>query len=417
MLEEMLIGSPMPSPLVRIAMRNIWRNRRRSLITFSTLFLALGILVSIRGFLTGLQATLREEVVFGQTGALQVHRVGFLKSVTASLEFDLPADEAFLQRITAVPGVLVAAPRIAFPGMVNAADTTAFAALIGIDPRRELAVCPRRAELISEGTALAPVGSSSVILSHGLAKMIGAKLGVKTTLLTNDRDGVLNAIELDYVGTYGTERMPIPEGRLGLLPLAVAQELLRMGPRATEIAIAIEKLDDAERLKPLVQAVVGPGYEVTSWRDAAAFVEDTIAIQNIVLNVLAGIFVGVALLGITNTMFMSVSERTREIGTMMAIGARRWQILRLFLLEASLIGLAGGLWGSALGSALVWGAAGHGILFRAGAFDRPLRVYPTVGPGYVVSVVALAAVGAALAALLPALRASRLRPIQALDSL
>lgn len=412
----MHFGQPMLPPLLRIAIRNVWRNRRRSLITFSALFLGLGILVSVRSFLIGLQATLREEVVLSQTGALQVHRVGFLSSVSVSLELDLPADDAFLAKITAVSGVKAASPRISFPGMANANDTTAFAVFTGIDPRHEFEVCPRRAELISAGTTLARTDPASTILSHDLARSIGVTIGERTTLLTNDRDGVLNAIDLNYVGMYGQAHMQLPEKKFGLVPLAMAQEVLRIGPRATEIVISIDRLDDAEKIKPLVQTALGPAYEVTSWRDVAAFVEDAVALQTIVLNVMAGIFLLVALLGIANTMFMSVSERIREIGTMMAIGVRRWQILTLFLLEAMLIGLSGGLMGAAVGSCWVLYFGSKGMLLRAGIFDKPLHVYPTIAPGYVLSVVALAALGAVLAALLPSLQASRLRPLEALDS-
>lgn len=417
MLGGMRVGQPMIPPLLRIAIRNILRNRRRSLITFSALCLGLAILVSIRSFLSGLQATLRDEVVLSQTGALQVHRVGYLNSVSASLELDLPADDAFLAKITAVPGVKVASPRISFPGMANANDTTAFVVFTGIDPRREFEVCPRRAEFVSAGTTLEKAGDASAILSQDLARLIGVSLGERTTLLTNDRDGVLNAVDLSYVASYGQAHMPLPEKKFGFLPLAVAQDLLRMGPRATEVVISIDNLDHAEKLKPRVQTAVGPAYEVTSWRDVAAFVEDTIAIQNIVLNVLAGIFLAVALLGIANTMFMSVSERVREIGTMMALGVRRRQILTLFLLEATMIGLCGSLLGAAMGSCWVLYFGSRGMLLRAGMFDKPLRVYPILGPDYVVSVVAIAALGAVLAALLPSLRASRLRPVEALDSL
>lgn len=89
-LKRMPFGQPLLPTLLRIACRSVLRHRRRSLITFSAVFLALSVMVSIRGLLNGLQASLREEVVLGQTGALQVHRAGFLKSVSASLELDLP---------------------------------------------------------------------------------------------------------------------------------------------------------------------------------------------------------------------------------------------------------------------------------------------------------------------------------------
>ena len=128
-------------PLLRIAFRNVLRNRRRSLITFSAVFLALGIMV-----------------VLGQTGALQVHRTGFLKSVSASLDMSIPSDDAFLAKITAIPGVKEATAWIMFGGMPNANDVSTAALFTAMDPKRELTVCPRRNEMIYRGKALKDSG-------------------------------------------------------------------------------------------------------------------------------------------------------------------------------------------------------------------------------------------------------------------
>jgi putative ABC transport system permease protein len=189
-----------------------------------------------------------------------------------------------------------------------------------------------------------------------------------------------------------------------------------MDGRATEIAIAIANMDDAERFKPLLQAAVGPEYEVATWHDVASFIDDAIAGQNFTLNLIAGIFLFVALLGIANTMLMSVLERTREIGTMMSVGVRRRQILMLFLLEASLLGLAGGLLGAGVGSSLVYYWGHKGIILRFPGMLAPLSIYPTVSLNYNLFILALAAGGAALAALWPAIRASGLRPVEALSA-
>src|SRR5262249_25424000 len=108
--------------LLRIALRNVLRNRRRSLITFFAVFLALGVMVAIRGLRNGLQASFRETIVLGQTGALQVRHKGALKSVAPSLTDDVPADDGFLAKVRAVPGVKAASGRIMFGGMVNAND-------------------------------------------------------------------------------------------------------------------------------------------------------------------------------------------------------------------------------------------------------------------------------------------------------
>jgi len=111
---------------------------------------------------------------------------------------------------------------------------------------------------------------------------------------------------------------------------------------------------------------------------------------------------------------MSVLERTREIGTMMALGVRRRSILGLFLLEATVLGCLGGLAGASLGSALVFRIGKSGLHFHMG--NSTLHLHPFVDVGFFVLALALAAAGAVLAAIWPALRASRLRPVTALAS-
>jgi len=403
-------------PLLRIAFRNVLRNRRRSLITFSAVFLALGIMVSIRGFLNGLQATIRESVVLGQTGALQVHRTGFLKSVGSTLELTVPTDEAFMGKIMAVQGVKAASARIMFGGMPNANDVSTAALFTAIDPVREPQVCPRRSEMISKGKSLRDAGPASAVLSPELASSLGVKLGDKATLLTGDRDGVMNALDFEFVGHYGQAGLPLPDKKIGFVPLAFAQELLRMEGRATEIAVALEHFDDAERVKPILQAALGPEYEVSTWHDVASFIDDAIAVQNFILNLIAGLFLFVALLGIANTMLMSVLERTREIGTMMSVGVRRRQILMLFLLEAAVLGLAGGIIGSIAGGGFVLYYGHKGMVLPVPGALAPLHVFPLISAQYILFILALAAGGAALAALWPSVRASRMRPVEALSS-
>jgi putative ABC transport system permease protein len=401
-------------PLFRIAFRNVLRNRRRSLITFSAVFLALGIMVSIRGFLNGLQATLRESVILGQTGALQVHRAGFLKSVSATLELSVPSDAAFMAKITAVEGVKAATARIMFGGMTNANDTSTAALFNAMDPVNELIVCPRRNEMIAKGKSLQQSSAASAVLSAELAGSLGVKLGQRATLLINDKDGVMNALDFDFVGEYGQPGLPLADKKLGFVPLRFAQELLRMEGRATEIAVSVANFEDAERIKPKLQAALGPEYEVATWHDVASYIDDAIATQNFILNIIAGVFLFVALLGIANTMLMSVLERTREIGTMMSVGVRRRQILSLFLLEASLLGLAGGVLGAAAGGSFVLYYGHKGMVLPIPGMLVPLHVFPVISISYILYILVLAAGGAALAALWPSVRASRMRPVEAL---
>ncbi|HEY5956147.1 MAG TPA: FtsX-like permease family protein [Polyangiaceae bacterium] len=404
--------------LLRIALRNVLRHRRRSLITFSAMFLALAIMVGVRGFMNGMQSGIRDSIVKGQSGELQIHRRGYLRSTgKSSLEMDVPTDSAFLQRITSVEGVRAVTPRIQFGAMVSVRDTTSVAMLTAIDPEREPMVCPRRADLVSSGKLIAPGPTDSANLAPELAAALGLHLGDTATLLANDRDGVMNALEVHHVGTLGQAGMPLPDKKIGLMTLTQAQELLRMPGRATEFAISIDDIRQLDAIKGRLQAAVGNDYEVATWSELMPWVEDAMAAQDFMLNFLAGIFLFVALLGIVNTMLMSVYERTREIGTMMSVGVRRRQILGLFLLEAGLLGLSGGLVGAAVGGGYVYYLSHTGVVFRMGGASLPMYIHPFITPSYALFVLLLATGGALVAALWPSLRASGLRPVEALSAL
>jgi putative ABC transport system permease protein len=405
--------------LIRIALRNVLRNRRRSLITFAAILISIVAAVSLRGLVNGMVAAMQSAVVLGQTGALQVHRAGYLKATGgSSLDLDLPADATFLGRIRAVPGVRAVSARIAFGGMVNANDTTSPALFSALDPVGEVRVCPQRDQIATEGHGFTETEPEAAVLTPELVRTLGMRLGQKAALLTNDKEGSLTAVDLPVVGVYGQPGLPLPEKKIGFVPLAMAQELLHMQGRATELAVAVDvAVDDSkalDRVKAGIAAALGPDYEVSTWGELVPFVKDGVASWRFMSSLFTGIFLVVALLGIVNTMLMSVLERTREIGTMMALGVRRRSILGLFLLEATVLGCLGGLAGASLGSALVFRIGKSGLHFHMG--NSTLHLHPFVDVGFFVLALALAAAGAVLAAIWPALRASRLRPVTALAS-
>ncbi|MGD0838786.1 MAG: FtsX-like permease family protein [Polyangia bacterium] len=401
--------------LIRIALRNVLRNRRRSIITFAAISLSIIATVSLRGLVNGMVAAMQSAVILGQTGALQVHRVGYLKSAGgSSLNLDLPSNEVFLGKIRQVPGVRAVSVRLLFGGMVNANDTTSPALFSALDPVGELRVCPERDHIATEGRAFSLGEREAAVLTPELTGTLGIQLGQKAALLTSDKEGSLSAVDLTVVGVYGQPGLPLPEKKIGFVPLTLAQELLHMPDRGTEIIVRINDLKDIDRVKTAIAAAVGPDYEVSTWSELMPFLEQGIASWRFMSSLFTAIFMVVALLGIVNTMLMSVLERTREIGTMMALGARRRSILALFLLEAAILGCLGGLIGSALGEALVFRIGRSGLRFHMST--STLHVHPFVDPAFFAVALGLAAAGAIIAAIWPALRASRLRPVTALAS-
>jgi putative ABC transport system permease protein len=398
--------------LFRIAARNVLRNRRRTLITLAALLVGVGVMVSIRGLLSGFQRGLVLGVVQGQTGAIQVHKKGYLANVLSNpINLDFPADEV-LAKVRAEPGVSAASARIQFAGLLSSGEETLFFGVVGVDPRGEFEVCSLRRQTLGAGSAL---GEEGLVVTTQLGRVLKLATGGEAALLASDRDGALNG---ENVRLTGTMNLNVPgEQKVGLVSLATAQRLLRMEGRATEVVVGVPE-DQVDDLRPLVErlrARLGPEYEVNSWEDVAVFIRQTQARQNFILQVIAGVFMVLMLLGVANTMLMSVLERTREVGTMMAVGVRRSQIMVLFLFEALGLGALGGVVGAAAGRGLVAVMGARGLEVTAPGQNVPFLIRPYVLPGYLLFVVGVAALGSVLFALYPAWRASRLRPVEALS--
>jgi putative ABC transport system permease protein len=408
--------------LIRIAVRNVARNRRRTLMTLAALFVGVGVMVSMRGLLNGLQRALITNVALGQTGALQVHKAGYMANVLSTpLRLDFPVAEV-LPRIVAEPGVTAAAPRINFAGMVSAGDQTLFMAAAAVDPTLEPRVTPLRAKALEPGSRFFATGDADgVVLTADLARSVGIKLGGEVSVLSSDRDGALAGEPAHLAGLLD---LGLPgEKKVALLPLPLAQRLLKMdgparagGPsgRATEIAVAVDPVEGADAVAAGLRAHLGPTYEVHTWADVATFVRQAMDRQDFVITLIAYAFMLLMLLGVANTMLMSVVERTREIGTMMAVGVRRAKILALFVLEALAIGAVGGTCGGLAGLAVVALLARRGLAFSFPGSRVPFTLTPFLTAGSLAQVVLMATAGAGLFALYPAFRASRLRPVQAL---
>jgi len=297
--------------------------------------------------------------------------------------------------------------------MVSKGDETLFVAIFALDPVAERAVTPLREQTFTPGSRFFErANGDGLVLTAALARSAGLKQGEEASLLAPDRDGVLSGEPAHIAGLMD---LTLPgERRIAIAPLALAQKLLKMEGRATEIALAVSPVERADEVAAALRQRLGPAYEVHTWADVAFFVRQAMQRQNKVIQLIAYAFMLLMLLGVANTMLMSVIERTREIGTMMAVGVRRAKILTLFVMEALTIGALGGVLGAAAGAAVVALLGRHGIHFRFPGSAVPFVLTPFMKPLYLAEVVLMATAGAGLFALYPAFRASRLRPVEAL---
>ena len=394
-----------------IAVRNVLRNKRRSLFSAMAMIIGVAFVVFLNGFFNGFIGVVIRESVEGRTGALQIHHRGFLTAQSDPLKLDMPSDPAFVARIRAVPGVTAIAPRINFEGLLNNGSVANVIVGLGVDPREEYVVCPWRKGVEVDGS-LSPDATDQMLVGAELAESMELAPGASVTLLSATQRGASNALDASVKGRIDSP-VPFASKRSLVVPLAFAQSLLKMPGRVTEYAVAIDRLDDAELVKQRLQTALGAEFEVHTWdeRDtnAATFVGRLRAIVTLVTSVL---FV-LMLTFIVNAMLAAVYERVREIGTMLAVGVRRSQVLRMFLVEAMTLGLAASVLGSLLGTAAVLYFGHHGIVLQPPG-TKPATLYPFVSFASLSFAIFVSVAGAVLAALYPAFKASRLRPVEAL---
>jgi putative ABC transport system permease protein len=401
------------STLLRIALRNVFRNKWRSAISAAAIVVGVAVIVFLQGFANGFLGSVLSDAVDAKVGGVQVHRHGFLDAEQDPLKLDLPADNEVAATIRATPGVVAVTPRITFEGMLSNGNVSTMFSATAIDPRTEYTVCPKRRDNIAPGSQpLDEHADNGALLGKALVESLDAKSGTTLTMLSASQAGASNALDVSVKG-FLPSKMIVESKRLATVPLAFAQDLLRMPGRATEFAVRVDDLERADEIAARIKARLGDGYDVQGWRDLAPMVRDAVIRLRIVLITVSIILFLLVLTGIINTMLMNVYERVREIGTMLAVGVHRRQIVALFLFEAAILGLLGALAGAAIGSSVVAWMGRRGLHMTPPGAD-PQIYYPVVDPSFVALAVAVAVAGALLAALYPSWKASRMRPVDAL---
>lgn len=408
--------------LLKIGIRNVRRNLRRTLITVLAIFVGVVVMLLTRGLVNGIQGNLKASVTEVQLGDVQVHAKGYVDSMEgAPLTPNLPQDYLTAD-LAAKAGAEAVAPRINFGGMISNGDRSTMVLAQSIDPAVEYAVTPRKKKVISAGRALEPGDAGVVVLATGLAQALDVEIGSTITVLTNTATGAMNAVDLTVVGLVAAGN-PLENKRLAVIPLADAQRLLKMDGRVTEFALRVPVAggdaltnDVKAQLLTLLQQKGGADFEVHTWKQLMPTIEQMMKAQNFVLILIIGIIFFIVLVGIINTMLMSVFERVREIGTMMAMGMRRPQVITVFMFEALTLGILGAVLGAVVGILLVMGIDAMQIPLTTPGASVPMPLRTTLDAAFPFKAVIIATVSALVAAIYPAWQASKLKPIDAIRS-
>jgi putative ABC transport system permease protein len=401
------------SPLLTLAVRNVARSKARSALTTGAITLGIFMSLMMGAVIHGTHRWLIDDAIKGKVGALQVHRRGYFEQRDRQpLKLDMEQGGALQATLEATPGVAAVSPRIAFAGMVSNGSTATLFTAQALVPQGEARVLPWASREV-EGRWLEGAGARAGVLGTELAGALEVVPGATLSLQATTQAGKENVLDVDLVGTNSA--LSILEGkRLAWVPLSFAQELLGMEGRATEYVLAVQEGADVDQVASHLRTTLGADYEVHTWAELNPALLEAMALQRAILMAIGLLFLIIAIAGVVNTLLMSVLERTREIGTMMAVGVRRGKVGVLFVLEAVVQALLGGALGVAAAHALVALLVSRGGIVFAVGNTQSLTIIPEVAGDQVVVAVVASTLGAIFAALWPALRAARLNPVDAL---
>ncbi len=402
---------------LRMAWRNIWRHRRRTIIIILAMSLTLALMMFYDGLMFGFTDVIYGNAVKVLGGSIQVHAQGYRGQASSTPLLPLADPQAVINAAEANPLTEAALQRINTGGLVTNREGAFAVGITGVEPEKELAV-NIIGQNVKEGRNLASGDLDNILIGKGLADAMSVTVGDRITLVGRSGHKQMRQRTMTIIGIYDLGMADIEKQTI-YISLGEAQSLYDLPAQATEVAIFLKRLGAEDEVITGMKSGLS-GYEIESFQANYPDLASAINSKSGVMNIFSVIIIAIAGVGILNLLLMAVYERTREIGMLGAMGLRPAQISLLFVLEGTMIGLVGVAVGIVLGLAM------NGMLMRVGldfgsysgitsymALIKD-RVYPTWGVEKLLMRASMVAIISALAALIPAMEAGRREPAEAL---
>lgn len=329
-----------------IAYRNVFRQKRRSLITSLAMFGGFLLASMSLGFISGTFGDMVEQFTRNNLGHIQIHSKGYFEK--PSLYNTINDYESLAVKVLTHNGVESWAPRIYSGGLVSVGNNTAGAGIFGIHPVHETRTLNFESQ-IDAGEMLSDTPSKSVLIGKGLAKLLEASVGDSLVIVSQAADGsIANDIyRITGITSSGNE---VADRSTVYLDIRDAQELFVLENRAHELVFVVDNTDRVAKYTREIRTLVDTSkYTVLPWQEFAKSFYEMIQAKfsgNYVVNLIIGLIVGI---GVLNTVLMSVLERTREYGVLKAVGTKPVQIFKLIMFEVFILAVGSIALGAVLG--------------------------------------------------------------------
>jgi len=406
--------------ILKIAIRNLMRYRRRTLLTSSLIMIGVVFVLVFVAVTGSIKSLLIGQITDSMLGHIQIHKKGYVASIdNLPLTITLPpkAMKTVETIIRDIPDIEAYSPRIKFGALFSNFTETTNIRLNGVFPERELKTVPLLPERIVKGNK--DLQKGSILIPELLAKGMKVSVGDSVVVIATNKDGSVNGKQFIVGGIL--ESVTGPGGRDGYIHIEDAEEVLRMEERElSEIVLRLRNFDMLQDVyASLTDSLSGKTneagkaiFEVHTWEKLSPFynIARMIDIMTFFIKIM---LIAMVLVSIMNVMIMAVYERMREIGTISAIGTMPGKILSMFLLEGFSIGIFGALIGDVIGCAIIYILNISHITFNFGR-QTGLLLETHVGITDLLAVSIIVIIVSVAASLQPAFKASRMEPIYAL---
>ena len=406
--------------LLRIAIRNLIRYKRRTLLTASLITIGVVFVLVFMAISGSFKNMMVSQITDSFLGHIQIHKKGYVSSIDTlplTMNMETQAIKKVKKAISNVPEIEAYSMRIKFGGMFSNFVETTNVRLNGVYPKEEIKTVPLFPERIIKGKK--NIVKGEILVPELLAKGMKVKIDDIIVVIATNKDGSVNGKQFKVGGIL--ESATGPGGRDGYIHIDDALEVLRMNEiQISEIALRINdfaNLDVAyNKLRNILSKELNerskPIFEVHTWEKLSPFYNIARMIDAMTFSIRL-MLIAIVLISIMNVMIMAVYERIREIGTIAAIGTLPGKILTMFVLEGFSLGILGALIGNVIGVSVVYILNISNITFDFGR-QTGLVLSPTVNFTDILVISTTVIIVSILASLQPAFKASRMEPIKAL---
>jgi ABC-type lipoprotein release transport system permease subunit len=334
---------------LKIAWRNLWRNRKRTLITMASVFFAVFLAVMMRSMQLGTYDVMEDNTIRNSTGHIQVHQQGYWDDKSINNTFS--GGDSLSLKIARAENVELAVPRLESFALASSGILSKGVVVIGTDPATENEAGKLEKRLV-EGRYLEK-DDEGVLIVINLAKYLDLEIGDTITLISQGYHGVTAAGIYPVRGILDFPSTSM-NNKLLYMDLRKAQHLYGAPDMLTSISVMLDDPDRLESTMAVIREKAGDGYEIMDWREMNTELVQAIESDNISGMFMLGILYVIVGFGIFGTMMMMTLERRREFGVMVSVGMRRYRLGLIILLETVFIALAGVVAGSVMASPLMY---------------------------------------------------------------